>query len=288
MRATFSSREQGEQLSSSVSVLFVSTHFRNGEELSGFAEHLARLDRGAMRIAMAVADNSGDLSHRLHPAAGVYRPGRNLGYLSGCAFALEQWVRDHGVLPEWVAVTNTDIELAEDFLTRLETLALPADAGVVAPDIVLPGGARQNPLLRDRPSPQAMRTYARLMRRLVFSAVFEISVRLRHVFRSYAPDDDASHAVIPIYAPHGSLMLFRRSFFERGGILAYGTMMYGEEIHIAEQARRAGVGVVWCPELVARHFEHSTTSKVSVFMRTEWRAESAEHLWQVYFRGEAA
>lgn len=288
MRNISNLRQHSEHSSSNPRVLFLSSHFRNAAEVRGFAEHVRHLAGADSGVAMAVADNSRDLVPFEMTGVSIHRPSSNLGYLSGCAFALDRWLHLHRDLPEWVAVTNTDIRLADDFLVRLAGLSLPLDAGVLAPEIVLPDGGRQNPLLRERPSPQTMRTYARLMRRLVFSTAFELTVRIRHAVRACAPAGLPDDAMTPIYAPHGSLMLFHRRFFVRGGILAYGALMYGEEIHIAEQARRAGVAVVMCRALIAHHFQHSTTSKVPVQRRSEWRAESAEHLWQSYFREETA
>lgn len=269
------------------SVLFLTAHFHNEAEVRAFTDHLLALRRFSS-LFIAIADNSGNLGPISRKGVFVVKPPRNLGYLPGCAAAFEAWLAERGTLPEWVAVTNTDLRLAPDFLERLERLDLPPAASVIAPDILLPGGSRQNPLLRERPSARTMRTYARLMQGVAFAAMFEMTVRARHVFRAFAPPPKCDTGPSSIYAPHGSLVLFRRTFFERGGRLTYAARMYGEEIHIAEQARRAGVGVVWCRDLVAHHFEHSTTSRVPVLLRSEWRAESARLLFNEYFRSEVA
>lgn len=269
------------------SILFLTSHFQNEAEVRAFTDHVLSL-RHSSSLFIAIADNSRNLSPIPRKEVFVITPPRNLGYLPGCAHAFEAWLAEHGALPEWVAVTNTDLRLAPDFLLRLETLALPLAASVIAPDILLPGGARQNPLLRERPSARTMQTYARLMQGVAFAAMFELTVRARHMFRAFSPPQKCDTGPASIYAPHGSLVLFRRTFFERGGRLTYAARMYGEEIHIAEQARRAGVGVVWCRDLVAHHFEHSTTSRVPVLLRSEWRAESARLLFNEYFRSEVA
>jgi hypothetical protein len=64
-----------------------------------------------------------------------------------------------------------------------------------------------------------------------------------------------------IYAPHGSFLLFHRSYFEAGGTLRYGTFLFGEEIFVAETARQLGLAIVHDPRLVVEH-EQSTPSKI--------------------------
>lgn len=268
-------------------ILFLLAHYRNSDTLEGFVRHLLSLSSGGLTVHFAVADNSGDLdSARLDQSVSVYRSHRNLGYLPGCARALDHWLDEFRSMPQWVVVANSDMTLQQDFLEQLGALRAPDDVGIIAPDIFLPSGARQNPLLSRRPLKLLMGAYAMLARSSLFSSAFELWVWARHRIRALRPKP-----AIPaprIYAPHGSLVLFHRRFFEKGGTLRYGAPMYGEEIHLAEQARRASLRVVWCRELVADHFEHSTTVLVTATQRAEWRAQSATHLWNEYFRDGVA
>lgn len=264
-------------------ILFLLAHYRNSDELEAFVRHLNSLRTGGLTVHFAVADNCGDLdTTRLDQAVSVYRSQRNLGYLPGCAWALECWLAAFRTMPDWIVVANSDMTLEHEFLERLAVLRCPDDVGVVAPDIFLASGARQNPLLSRRPLKLLMGAYAMLAHFSLFSSAFELWVWARHRIRALRPMPLGSAP--RIYAPHGSLVLFHRRFFERGGTLRYGAPMYGEEIHLAEQARRAGLRVVWCRDLVADHFEHSTTALVTATQRTAWRAQSATHLWNEYFR----
>src|SRR6185437_3069774 len=64
-----------------------------------------------------------------------------------------------------------------------------------------------------------------------------------------------------IYAPHGSLIIFSRRFFEAGGYLDKDLFLYGEEISVAEMCRSLSLPVLYEPRLRVVHNEHQSTGK---------------------------
>jgi GT2 family glycosyltransferase len=62
-----------------------------------------------------------------------------------------------------------------------------------------------------------------------------------------------------IYAPHGSIFIFRRAFFEHGGNIRFPYFLFGEEIYIAEQVKEKGGKILYAPELNIIHNEHTST-----------------------------
>ena len=64
-----------------------------------------------------------------------------------------------------------------------------------------------------------------------------------------------------IYAPHGCFIIFHRSYFDAGGSLDHGAFLFGEEVFVAETARRLGVKVSHDPRLGVIHHEHMTTGR---------------------------
>src|SRR5690606_22306175 len=82
-------------------------------------------------------------------------------------------------------------------------------------------------------------------------------VRLRRRIRRDRSETLSS--MHPIYAPHGSFVLFSRGYFENGGILDYPLPLYGEEIFVAETCRAIGADVVYVPEIEVQHDEHVST-----------------------------
>jgi GT2 family glycosyltransferase len=193
-------------------------------------------------------------------------PGVNLGYFGGADYALSRHLAEEP-LPEWVVLSNPDVRIpAPDFFEQVLDLYADRPPGIVAPAIrsVL-SRTDQNPYLRRRPSRMRMHFYKWLFRfRLAARGYQRTSLVKLRLLRAVARlKDPAKQGVAPeaIYAPHGSFMLFHRSYFEAGGTLRHGTFLFGEEIFVAETARLLGLAVIHDPRLVVEH-EQGTPSKI--------------------------
>jgi GT2 family glycosyltransferase len=266
-------------------ICFAMSMYHDASRVRAFVDHLRRLALPPdVELHIVVADNGREPRTPHLRNAHVFTSPRNLGYLGGCVYALEQWRARGHAEPEWTCISNTDLELADDFLMRLAEEAWPDDGGVAAPDIRLVSGASQNPLLWRRPARAMMLAYAVLARSAMFAHTFELGVRVRHALRTLFGIGNARiERDAPIYAPHGSILAIHRRFFERGARLQYGAMMFGEEIHLAEQTRRAGLRVILRRDLRVVHDQHATLRKVLPSQRHLWLAESAAVLWRDYF-----
>lgn len=266
-------------------ILLVASLYKNDAEVRSFADHVRALPLPpGWRLELVISDNS-DSWEGPDPNADavVVRPRANLGYLGGCAFAFDEWCGRHGGVPAWCGVVNTDLELDRDFFLELVAAPLSAETGVLAPAVHLPDGTHQNPYLRARPS--LLRVLAH---RLVFRAGWlawgwtlghELLRRTRPHTRVGGTRERQR-----IYAPHGAAMFFRRSFFQQGGTLRFGSFMFGEELHIAEQARRMDVGVVYEPSCRVLHNAHAVVGKLPSATSRAWRAQSSDYIWSEYFR----
>lgn len=270
-------------------ILLLAIHYHNTDAVQAFAEQVFQVPvPSGWTRRLVIVDNSTDLDPALSwpPAVQVCRPGQNLGYFGGCAHGLKQYREAEGDLPAWVVVTNTDIDLADDFFERLLGADWPEHVGLVAPDVQTPYGQRQNPFWVRRPWRLGMRSYQWIFRWLWLTRLYTELNHLRWTVGSHLATRTNGHGPgepVSIYAPHGSIMAFRRVFFERGGTLDYGGFMFGEEIHVAEQARQCGLDVVWQPGLRVIHHQQSTTEQVDVSEVRRWHLESTQYLWSTYF-----
>ncbi len=270
-------------------LLLVANHFKNAAEVTTFAHHVAALPLPeGWVLSLVISDNSDSWPESELPAcARVVKPCKNLGYLGGCTYAFERWCEDHGGVPEWVGVVNTDLVLDKDCLVNLLATARPLDTVVVAPAVRLPDGTRQNPYLRARPSAARM-----LLMRAVFrlawlswawTLVHELAKRVRPKSRQGGNPPRAA-----IYAPHGSIMFLARRFFVDGGQLTFGSFMFGEELHIAEQVRRLGLAVMYEPDCRVLHNAHAVVGRLPSATNRAWRAQSSDYIWSTYFKTSAA
>lgn len=266
---------------------WVLVHYHNTSQIVRFVRHLRTQSLpAAWKLEIVVVDNSTNLScSEQELGAWIARPKNNLGYLNGGAYGTEVLRERCGRRPAWTAVSNADLVLGDGFLNTLLLRKLPDAVGIVAPDIRTKRGRRQNPFMRKRP---------RFLYMYVRKAVFTNSwLMALYWWLNKAKNRLKAHDLplgivkqeedIPIYAPHGSAFIVRDSFFERGGTLRYDAFLYGEEVHLAEQARTAGVNVVWMPSLRVWHHRKSTVDQIEPEQRRKWHLESARFLCKTYF-----
>lgn len=261
-------------------VVFALVHYRNTAAIQAAVAHLRTLRVPAgWAVDVIVADNSGDAPGGI--GAPVARNGTNRGYLGGAAMAFDQWMAAHGHAPAWFVVINPDAEPSADALLALAAVPLTDDVAIVAPAVLLGGTTPQNPFLSQRPSRARMRMYTIAFRSAVLTRALDVLLDLKRRRARMSPPSSEPRA---IYAPHGSIVFVRSAFFERGGTLAYRGFMFGEEIHLAEQARKLGMRVLFVPAVKVVHGGGSTTGRVDSVSRREWHRVSAEVLWEDYFR----
>jgi GT2 family glycosyltransferase len=259
-------------------ILFLVTHFRDGDAVTSFISHIRSLDPDGTAAAIAVADNSPDepLAYAPSPNVVVYRAPENLGYLNGCALAHTSWLVDGHPTPEMVAVSNTDVTLESDFLRAAAHLDVDG-VGVVAPDVRLPDGTPQNPFMTRRPSRRRLAFYRVMFGSDALTLLLEALERLK-LGRRKAPSGSRD-----IYAAHGSIFVLTNAFFAGGGKLAFDGLLYGEEIHIAEQVRRHGLRAVMEPSLRVTHQRRASTGTVARRRRRRWARERLQVVLREYY-----
>jgi len=243
---------------------------------------------------LMVVDNSDRLPldsqlASLHQNVEILRPERNLGYFGAVSWAWGRF-RQHKSLPAWVIVCNADVQLPDpSFFENMINLHADSSSAVIAPAILsCLSGKDQNPFMERRPTRSRMVFYKWVFR-------FEISCRtyltLSYIKRKLAAYKRCSLVSRPtsprcIYAPHGSFMVFRHTYFEAGGSFDYYPFLFGEEIFVGETARRLNLVVEYDPRLVVHHDEHVSTS---VFRNPEilkYYRESSAYLADRFFGGD--
>jgi GT2 family glycosyltransferase len=260
-------------------IVFALVHYKNTAAIrTSIAQLRALAVPPGWSVDVIVADNSGDAPGDL--AAMLVSDGANHGYLGGAAKAFDHFRAVHGV-PSWFVIVNPDAVPQTDALLKLAGASIPDDVAIVAPGVLLGGTTPQNPFLSRRPSRARMRTYTIAFRSPLLTRVLDALLELKRGQARLAVSTGHARA---IYAAHGSIIFIRSRFFERGGTLAYRGFMFGEEIHLAEQARKLGMRVWYLPEVEVIHDGGSTTGRIDSSRRREWHRASADVLWEDYFR----
>ncbi len=229
-----------------------------------------------------------------NPEILTVRTPKNLGYFGSANFGFEHYCRAHPELPRWVVVSNVDLQfLDNDFFANLQDLEGDRDVGVVAPRIWSKRwNSDINPKIVHRPARRRMLFYRCIFASYFLQNSYELlsaaRKTVRHGLRTLPQpaarlslDQDGPR---PIYAPHGSCMVFHGRFFLRGGTLKYGSFLFGEEIFVAETARKLGLSVVYFPKSWVMDDEHASTGIIRSRRIARYMSESTTYLVERYWQ----
>jgi len=269
---------------SDIEVGIVAVHYRQTADTVQF---LRALDRSPMPEGMnrraVVVDNSGDFpADAWDGDVSVHqvRPEENLGYINGGHCGIEGYLEEEGRHPQWWILANPDLRFCPSFFHRLLQKQWPPSTGWVCPDIREASAWPRNPFHTDRPTARWMRKRVRLFSSSWLTVPYVTAARWK---RAWTTPPAVPPEPRPIYAGHGSLAVLHRRFFKQGGTLSYDGFLYGEEIHLAEQMRRLGLGVWWGPSLRASHRGGGIINRIPISQRRVWWEESYRYLYKAYF-----
>jgi len=285
--------------SSQPEILIICVNFHCEEDVRRFV--IETLDqRGSDWLRVVVVDNGSDEAVDPPLASLVKRDSRvsvlateaNLGYYGGAAWGLQKYLEARAV-PNWIVVSNPDIQfVGGDFFERLLTLHSSSPPAVVAPSIFARElGGDQNPYMVERPSWARIHFYKWTFRfyltciayHLLALAKVHLNRLLRTRLQREATSTEALRLPRAIYAPHGSFVLFHRSYFGAGGNFRHGARLYGEELFVAESARRLGLKVIYDPRLQVLHRRHSTTQALPDRNMASYLRESSAYVADTFF-----
>jgi GT2 family glycosyltransferase len=220
---------------------------------------------------------------------------RNLGYFNGAKLGFNEYLQTNS-LPEWVMVSNVDLEFTDvGFFQNLLSLRGAEDIGVVAPSIWSNANQRDwNPKISLRPSSKKMHLYKIMYRSYhVYNLYTFLSIIKSRIKRFFLTKNTSTQILIPekvsavqkdIYAAHGACFIFSRYYFQRGGTLNYPVFLYGEEFFVAETVRKLGLRIVYDPRLKVISNDHVATGR---FPRSRqiasYHYESALFVADTYF-----
>lgn len=279
-------------------IVIICICYHNHEEIFNFAKEIFSQEN-SQNVGLVIVDNGGgaliqnELEKNGYPMKQIhfYTPLKNLGYYGGASWGLGEYLKEFS-LPEWVIVCNTDIKfLTTGFFTKLTQYYQNSQPAIIAPKIISEtSGLYQNPHMKKRPTSLRMHFYKWIFRYYPTFLAYIILYYSKHFFYSHTKSIKKSYLEtindnIPckIYAPHGSFVIFHRSYFHSGGNLQYSVFMTGEEIYIAEMARKLNLSIIYDPRLAILHKVHSTTSLLNLRTRASYLRTASAYLADIFF-----
>jgi GT2 family glycosyltransferase len=282
---------------SNQSALFIIVNFHCEDDVERLVWDLGNQHQ-AESAQTIVVDNSAvrEADRRLtdltnaNPRLRVFCPGRNLGYFGGASWGLQVAAVGQR-LPDWIVVTNPDIRIPmRDFLKRLYSLYAADAPAVVAPAVRSRNNLEQRLFMQQRPTRGRIHLYKWVFRHywtcIGYNYLGVVKRALKGRVRSILGGGRMRAGAAPrrIYAPHGSFILFHRSYFEDGGTIRHGSFLFGEEVFVGEQVAHLGKSVIYDPRLVVHHEGGKTTGLRKNRAIAVYQRDSSRYLADELFR----
>ncbi len=242
-------------------------------ETDQFLKHIDQLRESGSNIFVSIADNSDNLNICVPDWCCIERGHGNVGYMSGCNFAYHAGVKQFGSF-DWVAMSNTDIKFSTDFFRADCWFNGSLNKSILAPQVTNTKGYQQNPFKIKPLSYNRIRMNWVIFSNYFLAAVYSMIFRFKAALAYKKQINALEEKVIEIYAPHGSIIFFPSFFLGITRGLKYISFMYGEELYVAEIARKHNIKILYVPELKVQHNENSSTGKMDFKRVCRWRADS--------------
>lgn len=279
-----------------MNVFFFVVNYKADDHLVRFVQSVAAAQTAcpAAHVDVHVLDNSEKSMPELEQLRArtavasvpvtLHSLGSNCGYFGGLHLA-------QSLVPgttDCLVYCNPDVLLGGDFFGVLERIAQHG-GGVVAPAILsLQDGFDQNPKYRQRLSEKKLRRLQRIYACRFAYVIFNLLARGKEVASARRRRSPKRCLVsTPIYAPHGAVFIFTDlGFFRR--LPPFPCFLFGEELFVAEEARLAGVSVVYEPSLLVRDVRHASIRQLTGEFRRLLMWKSVTFILDRYYAGLGA
>jgi|ETNmetMinimDraft_9_1059917.scaffolds.fasta_scaffold14610_3 GT2 family glycosyltransferase len=248
-------------------ILIITVNYRNTSVTEDFIHSLEKVHE-FQRVQLVIVDSAStnatkeELEALLHNSSlhtQIICSDQNTYYWGGVALAIKHLKLEFSMGPKWLIACNNDILFTQqDFLKQLIALD-PDKYPVIGPTIYSSvTGKNLNP---------AMAKPINIFGKFYYSILFinPKTARLIQIIRQmtqklfYTVFKRSTPTSGKIYAPHGSLMIFSKHYFTRGGWIDDNFKLYGEEISTAEIALNNNLEIHYLPQLEVSHVDHSST-----------------------------
>jgi len=243
-----------------------------------------KLSQSAARdqVVFSVADNGPGVSpdlERLHRSGVIDHlvlATDNPGYFPSAFTAISEALTDD---IRWAIVANPDMDI--DFAEATRHLRSWDDK---QPVVVVPqvwendGRDSKNPHIIARPRLRWFVSRAMIHSTYLSHWTFMWLHRRRHSGQPPAPQP-VKDPLLPMYAPHGSIVALSRPALDLLGAAANRAILYSEEIWLGEHCRRLGIDIRLDSHWKVIHESHSSTGVLTARSRQRlWRRASARSL----------
>lgn len=183
-------------------------------------------------------------------------------------------------LYQHIIVCNADVKLPDQYFFE-NYLREHRTGCVAAPRITTLDQRHQNPFLKRRPKKIRLLFLKWIFKFWLVFKIYSYLSSLRQLRER--PSAGIDEGYMFIYAPHGSFIIFKQSYFSMGGTLEHDSLLYGEELHVGEQVRMLGQQIEYLPDLEVLHKEHAVTSSLGLKKKAYLLHLATENILKRYY-----
>ena len=211
----------------------------------------------------------------------LFFPENNLGYMNGMIAGYDWFVTCKKVIPDFVIMSNTDIEFPDcSFFKKLISHDYPDEVWAIGPSVFsLKRKCFDNPTAYSRRTKKQLKRIVRLTSiPLIRSLYVWLSdLKARMFGRKTIPDS------AEVYEIHGCFFIVKGEFAKQLSLHKFGALLYSEESYIAEEAYHNNKKVYYDSRLSIVHKEHSVTSKISYKRIASHISKSMKYIIDEYY-----
>ncbi|HKC68259.1 MAG TPA: glycosyltransferase [Bacteroidia bacterium] len=274
-------------MTDSPKIVFLLVNYFNEKEACSFVEEQLKPNINNF-IEIVITDNGSnnfDLLQQLSlkcKSVSVVKSNTNLGYFGAANLGLTEYLKNKE-LPDAVVICNTDIELKDNFFKDLQQKLASEKFDILGPAIYSTFlNYNQNPYIPERISTAKLKFLHFISSNYILYSLLTVYFLTKAKLVNNKKNETNKEIKNP-YAVHGSFMVFNKSFFQKGGTINYPAVLFGEEIFIAEQARKLNLITVYASELKVKHHEHATTGVFKSRQAVKFLYQSYTYLLKTFF-----
>lgn len=264
-------------------ILLSCVNYNSYNELVDYLQSIneaAEQAKEVVRIDVLISDNS--IKKTIINASGYTSINcriflnENIGYLGGALSSINQSdVSQY----DFVIISNVDLKLSVTFFLDVINSDLN-NIGWITPRIFTPKTHKdENPFMIERPSKIKLMLQLLLYKQAFIYSLYAYFSKFRHRERKHL----AKQPSCKIYAGHGSLMIFTKSFIMQNLNLEFPAFMYGEEIFFAELLRLSHLETIYVPNIYVENIGKVSTRLLSYKRLCSMNLESLSKLRKMYF-----
>ena len=247
---------------------------------------------GVEKISILIADNSSSiisleklnkLKDKSKLNIKIFPNKKNLYYWPAVKKIISSLNSSKETDPDWILICNNDITIEDKYffekLKKLNKNIYP----IIGPEIIDTNGLSLNPFMLN-PLSLMGHLYWKLYFFSYPTSIFILKFRKLFKSSSLKLDFEKNNLSQEVYSVHGAAILFSSQFFKSGGWLDGNFDLYGEELTVAEIAKKLSIPIKYVPSLVINHNEHTNTKKINKRKLFEIARHSYLYINLTYFK----